>query len=258
MANHTITHQLDRDGALARITFANGRGNILTTALLRDLREAVKTSLDNRHLKLITLQGLGANFSYGASIEEHAPAAIAGEMRTLRGLVMEIACSPVPFAALVRGYCLGGGFELAMGCHFIFSAAQAQFGLPEIKLGVFPPAACAVLPRLVGQALADRMVISGEKMSGEDLARRGLVHSVFDGGDLEAGVDRWFGSSLAGYSASSLRHATMASRTAFVSGLDEAIAARERDYVDKLLPTHDAQEGVRAFLAKRPPAWRDE
>ena len=257
-AKHQVRYRETKGGAVAQVVFEHGKGNILTTALIAEIQGVILQCLRNTHLKLITLEGAGSHFSYGASIEEHAAEAIAAGMRALRELVLTIAGSPVPVAALVRGYCLGGGFELAMACHFIFAAPETQFGLPEIKLGVYPPVACAMLPRLVGQALADRMVITGENMDGETLCRHGLVHSVASSGDLHAAIEAWFDSTLAGFSASSLRHATRASRAEFLRGLGGAIAARERDYVEKLLSTFDAGEGVRAFLEKRPPQWRNE
>jgi cyclohexa-1,5-dienecarbonyl-CoA hydratase len=129
--------------------------------------------------------------------------------------------------------------------------------LPEIKLGVFPPVACALLVKKFGQALADRMILSGEELTGEQLHALGLVHHVYPAGELASEVQAWFKRTLNGYSASSLRHATEAAREPLMKCLEERLIAHEKAYVEGLMATHDANEGIAAFIEKRNPAWRN-
>src|SRR4029078_3038693 len=131
------------------------KGNIVTAEMIAALTQAIDGVVDNPHLKLITVEGAGADFSFGASIPEHGPAEIGRVLPEAHKLIYALLDLPVPTAAVVRGRCLGGGFEIALACDFIFAEDSATFGLPEIALGVFPPTASALLPPRGGVARAD-------------------------------------------------------------------------------------------------------
>jgi cyclohexa-1,5-dienecarbonyl-CoA hydratase len=158
-------------------------------------------------------------------------------------------------AALVQGKCLGGAFEVVLACHFLFAADDARFAVPEIRLGVFPPVAAALLPRRASQALADRMIIGGEELSAVELKVNGLVHGVYPAAGLRAGVDAWFAGTLGRYSAASLREATRAARRGFLRGLEQELKDLEQDYLTRLGSVADAREGIGAFIERRKPAW---
>ncbi len=245
------------NGALVRLIVDKPKGNVFTRAVMIELDEALTKAQADANVKLITLEGAGPHFSFGASVEEHVKAQIPQALAALRKLTLNIAGSKVPVAACVQGVCLGGAFEVVLACHFVFAAPDSRMGLPEIKLGVFPPVACALLVKKFGQAIADRMILSGEELTGEQLRNLGLVHHVYPAGELATEVQAWFKRTLAGYSASSLRHATAASREPLMKCLEERMIAHEKAYVEGLMSTHDANEGIAAFLEKRNPAWRN-
>lgn len=252
-----VTTKTAFDDSVVRLTVDNPKGNIFTGAVMQELRDAVHDAADSPAVKLITIEGAGPHFSFGASVEEHTKDKVADMLPVLRGLVWEIASSEVPVAALVRGVCLGGAFEVVLACHFTFAAPDARMGVPEIRLGVVPPVAAALLPRKLTQSVADRLVITGEELTGERLRELGLVHSCFPADSLWDGVSAWHEDTLAKFSAGSLRHATRQARAAFLRRLDRRLEEQEKDYLERLMESHDAVEGINAFLEKRSPEWKN-
>lgn len=248
----------DADQTRAALTFSHPKGNIITDEVVGALRSALESIADNPHLKLITLEGHGNDFSFGASIPEHAPDRIAAVLPRMHALIEDLLEARAVTAAIVRGRCLGGGFELALACDFIFAASDATFGLPEIALGVFPPAASALLPARVGYARATRAIITGDALGASDWCSYGLVDRVMPAEELPAAVDEWFMRHLAPRSAAALRHAAAAARMGLAAHLRATLPQLEALYLQDLMRTRDATEGVAAFLQKRPPQWTDD
>ena len=241
----------------AAFTLFHPKGNIITREMVASLRAALESIAENPHLRLITIEGAGADFSFGASIPEHAADQIAQVLPEMHALVYDMLDVPVPTAALVRGRCFGGGFELALACDFIFAEEDASFALPEIRLGVFPPAASALLPMKVGQARAIELILTGTAIPATDARLAPLLALLAPTGHLAAAAGEWFDRHLAPASAAALRHATIAARTGFTGQVRTVLPQLERLYLEQLMRTHDASEGIAAFLAKRKPAWTD-
>ena len=158
--------------------------------MIRALDQSLETIAEHPHLKLVTFEGAGADFSFGASIPEHAPGEIERVLPEAHALILALLDLPIVTAALVRGRCLGGGFEIALACDFIFAEESASFGLPEIALGVFPPAAAALLPPRVGTARATSAIVTGQPLPAADWLRTGLLEALVPDGTLSAEVDR--------------------------------------------------------------------
>ena len=243
----------------ARVAFRlfHPKGNIVTAAMVGALTQALDSLAQSPHLKLVTIEGAGPDFSFGASIPEHAPGEIDRVLPAMHALVHTLLDFPAVTAALVRGRCLGGGFELALACDFIFAERTAVFGLPEIALGVFPPAAAALLPPRVGSARATSAILTGESRSADEWLRLGLLEQVCTPGTVEAEVDRWFDAHLRPRSAAALRHATAAARLSLRQHTAAILPELERLYLADLMATEDAREGIAAFLARRAPKWTD-
>lgn len=246
-----------RAGAHLRLIVDEAKSNILSTAVIRDLRAALIEGARSPHVKLATIEGAGDHFSYGASVEEHLPGAIYGALVELHGLVRDLLALPAPTAALVRGRCLGGGFEIAIACDLIFAGATSVMGVPEVGLGVFPPAASALLPLRIGVSRAASAILTGQVAPIEHWKTAGLIELVAPPQELLQAVDHWFDAHLAGKSAAALRHAALASRRSLRREVDEVLPELERLYLDSLMRTHDAVEGIKAFIEKRQPAWSD-
>jgi cyclohexa-1,5-dienecarbonyl-CoA hydratase len=245
------------DQTRAAFQLFHPKGNIITAEIIAALSAALDSVAEHPHLKLITIEGEGSDFSYGASVPEHTPQHIERVLPAMHELIYAWLDLPVVTAAIVRGRCLGGGFELAMACDFIFASEDATFGLPEIALGVFPPAASAILPARVGAARATSAIVTG--MPGSAAAWRdiGLVEFVSSGATLATDVDAWFNQHLAPRSAAALRHAAAAARLGLQSHVRAVLPLLERLYLNDLMRTEDAPEGVAAFLEKRAPRWKD-
>jgi cyclohexa-1,5-dienecarbonyl-CoA hydratase len=243
--------------ARVALRFFHPQGNIVTAEIVRELDAALQAVADDPRIKLVTIEGEGGDFSFGASVPEHAPGEIDRVLPEMHGLVRRLLDLPAPTAAVVRGRCLGGGFELALACDVIFSAEDAVFGLPEIALGVFPPAASALLPCRIGGARATRAILTGESRPAPWWQAAGLIELVAPAAELDAAVDAWFARHLAPRSAAALRHATAAARMGLQAHVRRLLPKLERLYLDDLMRTEDAPEGIAAFLEKRPPRWTD-
>ena len=234
------------------ITLASPKANIVDRAMIRELDAAV-SQCGSRALNAIVVAADGPHFSFGASVQEHLPDQIAGAMQSLHALLRRIYEAPAPVIAAVRGQCLGGGFELVLACDLIIADKTAQFASPEIKLAVFAPAASALLPVRVGQAVASRLLLTGAAMTAEEAARSGLVAKVAD--DLDGGLNQWLESDFLPRSSSSLQYACRAARLPLRRAFEEDLAKLEQLYLSGLMDTPDAVEGIRAFLEKRSPQW---
>jgi cyclohexa-1,5-dienecarbonyl-CoA hydratase len=174
-------------------------------------------------------------------------------LAALHALLLRLLASPVPVLVVVRGQCLGGGLELALAGTLIFAAPEASLGQPEIRLGVFAPFASAVLPERIPRAAAEELLLSGRSLTAEEARAIGLVDHVSD--DPEATACAWFATHLADKSGAALRFALQAARLDMVDRVRDRLARLERLYLDGLMSTRDAKEGLNAFLARRPAHW---
>lgn len=244
---------IEDDGALLRLRLARPKANLVDAAMIAALREALATVPDRKGLRGILLDAEGSHFSFGASVEEHLPEQCAGMLAALHGLVLAMVECPVPILVAVRGQCLGGGLEVALAGGLIFAAEGAQFGQPEMKLGVFAPAASCLLPYRVSQIAAEDLLLSGRSMGSAEALSIGLVQQV--SADPEAAALAYFREHLATKSAAALACALAAARGPMIHDLPRRLAEVERLYLHRLMLTHDANEGLAAFLAKRAPHW---
>ncbi|MCP3914454.1 MAG: cyclohexa-1,5-dienecarbonyl-CoA hydratase [bacterium] len=259
MSESTKTTKLRREelhgGAVWRLVLDAPKGNVLDAALTRELADAFRDAARQPRLKVIVLSGAGKHFSFGASVEEHLPNSVAAMLAGFHELFRLIAASGVPVLAAVRGACLGGGLELASFCQRIFAHPEAKLGQPEVQLGVFAPVGSAILAERVGRGVADDLLLSGRTMHAAEAHAVGLVDHI--GEDPDGDALAWAEEHLLPRSASSLRFATRAARFDFNRRFENLVADLERLYLDELMQTADAVEGITAFLEKRQPKWED-
>jgi cyclohexa-1,5-dienecarbonyl-CoA hydratase len=253
-----VTVKDGHDGRVREIILGGTRGNLITANLVGEFREAMRSAAADRRLKLIVIAGDGEHFSYGADVEEHLPAKIAEVLPQFHALIGELLACDVPTLARVNGYCLGGGFELAMACSMLWCNKSAKLGLPEISLGVFPPVAAVLLPLKVSRTIAADLLLTGRVITGVEAQTLGLANAAALRSLLEVRLDDFIVKYILPKSASSLRHANAALMENLRARYREEIPAMEKLYLEKLMRTHDAVEGARAFLEKRVPDWQDE
>ena len=245
----------DRDEALLRLRLSRPKANIVDAEMISALDQALRHGLADTHLKGILLDAEGPHFCFGASVPEHLPETCAAMIHSLDGLLLRMLRSPVPILVASRGQCLGGGLEVASAGHLIFASSDSRFGQPEIQLGVFAAAASCLLPERIGRAQAEDLLISGRTITGTEALAIGLVNSLSD--DPETAALQYFDTYLAPRSASSVRYAVRAARAGLMARVEATFRAVEGLYLDGLMSTHDAVEGLRAFLEKRQPQWQD-
>ncbi len=240
----------EEEHSLLVLRWGRPPANVLDTETLRAMRGAVAEGASRPRCASILFAARGAHFSYGASIEEHRTPAVRALLAEFHGLLRDLEASRRVCLAAVRGRCLGGGLELAAFCHRVVVAPDATLGQPEIRLGVLAPAGSVILPRRIGAARAEDLLLSGRTVGADEALALGLADEV--AADPETVARAWHRTHLAPHSASSLRHAVAAARVGLLDGL----AAVEAIYLEELMATEDAPAGIDAFLAKRAPAWR--
>jgi cyclohexa-1,5-dienecarbonyl-CoA hydratase len=244
----------EAEGRLLRLRLSRPKANLVDAEMIAALDGALVEHLKNPHLVAMLLDAEGPHFSFGASVEEHMPAQCAAMLQGIHRLIMRLVESPVPVLVAVRGQCLGGGLEVALAGHLVFVAPDAILGQPEMKLGVFAPAASCLLPELVGPARAIDLLLSGRNIGATEAAMMGMACAV--AADPERAALDYFDEHLKPKSASSLRYAVKAARLDYTARIRAKIASVERMYLDELMKTHDAVEGLEAFVGKRAAQWQ--
>lgn len=243
----------EEEGRLLRLRLSRPKANLIDATMIAALRGALSEHLANNNLGGVLLDGEGPHFSFGASVEEHLPKQCGAMLSSIHALVLQLIESPVPVLVAVRGQCLGGGLEVALAGHLIFAAPDASLGQPELKLGVFAPAASCLLPECVGPARSIDLLLSGRSITGAEAAAMGMTRAA---PDPEAAALSYFIEHLKSKSASSLRYAVKAARVDYVARVRAKIEQVERLYLDELMASHDAVEGLEAFLEKRTARWQ--
>lgn len=249
--------RLSTEGAVARITLDRPPLNVLTTAMMEGIADALDRAGASPEARVVRLDAVGRAFCAGVDVGEHMGDALAPMMDALAHLFDAFERCPLPVVAVVQGAALGGGCEVVLGADLCVASERATFGQPEIKLGVFAPPASVLLPRAVGERRALGLLLTGDTFSAPQAHAWGLVYKVAAAEALEAEATAIV-SALAGLSGAALRLAKEAVRAARGRSVSEGHAAVSRLYLDRLMATRDAHEGLAAFLEKRVPEWAHE
>ncbi|HEX3280828.1 MAG TPA: enoyl-CoA hydratase-related protein [Pyrinomonadaceae bacterium] len=239
------------------ITFASPPLNVLNIAMMQEVNKALDECSQQRDLAAIVFAAAPdcRAFSAGVSVEEHAHETIFQMLDSFHAIFRNLEQISRPTIAVVNGPALGGGCELITFCDFVIASEQARFGQPEIKLGVFPPVAAILLPRIVGDRRARELMLTGEIIEAREALALGLITRVVPAAELEAETARLL-TQLRGLSALALEHAKRAIDLGQGRSLDEALKEIEDMYLHELMKTQDAVEGISAFGEKRKAAWQ--
>jgi len=253
---HVVVTRLE-GGAVLDLRLARPKANILDAAMMAALSAALTQAGTDRSLKLVILRGSGGHFSFGASVEEHTRDKAAGMLAAFHALIRQIGHYPVPVAALIEGQCLGGAFEVVLVCHFLFATPNAALACPEIKLGVLPPVLAAVGAQRLGGAVAERLLLTGAALKAAEAERIGLVTLLSGDNEPIEQLLTWYRVNLQPLSAFALRQGVKAIRqgSGLIAALGAGLDAAEAQYLSEIVTSHDGNEGIEAFLARRPPAW---
>lgn len=247
---------IEQSAGVTRISLNKPPLNILDIDLMRELSAALDAAQGDPGARVIVISAQGKVFSAGVDIRDHTAERVEVMLHEFHGLMRRIWHLPQPSIAAVQGSALGGGCELAMACDLIVASAAAKFGQPEIQVGVFPPIAALMLPRLVPHKKALELILGGDAIDAQSAERIGLVNLVAPPEEFAAAVES-FVARFARSSGPILRLAKRATLVASSTEREAALNALEHLYLAELMQTADANEGLAAFMAKRAPVWKD-
>lgn len=239
----------------ANITLTYPPVNVIDLPMMAELAAAIADADRRPEIAAIVFRADGPAFSGGVDIAAHTPGHIQEMLTKFHAVIMALVNSPKVTIAVVHGNCLGGGAELAMVCDMVYTARDAVWGFPEIKLGCYPPVACTGLAALVGQKRAAELILTGRTISGDHAVAIGLATASARQEELERLVLTAV-EELSRLSPAALTVAKKASYAWNAAHFDKGLARAEKIYLEELMQTEDAQEGIRAWLEKREPKWR--
>jgi cyclohexa-1,5-dienecarbonyl-CoA hydratase len=240
---------------VATLTLDHPPLNILTRPVLAGMVTALGGLVADPAVRAVRLTAAGKHFSAGADVGEHLPPQHEQLIPEFAEAIAALAEFPLPVIAAVRGRCLGGGFELAQAADLVVAGEGATFGQPEILLGVTAPAACVLLPRRASYAFAAEVLFSGDPVPAARAMAAGAVHAVVPDDRVEDEALA-LAKRCARHSAVALRETKRALRESAGRPLAEALRHAAGAYVNDLMRSEDAVEGLRAFVEKRPAVWR--
>jgi cyclohexa-1,5-dienecarbonyl-CoA hydratase len=243
---------------VGRISFARPPLNIFNIAMMREIDAALTECARQRDVLAVVFDAAPGSraFSAGVAVEEHVEETIYQMIEAFHNIFRTLEQTAKPALAVVDGAALGGGCELIAGCDIVISSPRGRFGQPEIKIGVFPPVAAALLPRIIGERRAREMILTGELIDAQEALRLGLISHLVPAEQLEQKTQEIL-ARLREMSASSLEATRRALDMARGHSFEDALSAIEKLYLNDLMKTDDAREGVNAFMEKRKPAWRN-
>jgi|SRR5271169_5114425 len=240
--------------SVAWIVLRHAPLNVIDVPMMEELAQTLGEIEERSDVSVVVLSGEGRAFSVGVDVAAHTADRVEAMLVKFHAVVRALIASKKVTVAAVHGYCLGGGAELAMVCDVVYTTASAQWGFPEIKLGCYPPVACTALAALVGQKRAAELILTGRTISGTEAAEMGLANRAASDQKLAATVDETVRDLLL-LSATALAVTKKAFYAWDAMHFEKGLARAEKIYLEELMKTADAQEGIRAFIEKREPKW---
>lgn len=245
------------EDGVGEIIFNRPPLNVLNIEMMREINHALKEIAIEPSVKVIVFSGEGKAFSAGVDVSEHTKDKVGVMISVFHEIFDNLNTVSVPTIAVVNGAALGGGCEVAIFCDIVFASEKAKFGQPEIKVGVFPPIAVVMFPRLMEQKKALELLLTGETISATEAKALGLVNQVVPVDEFEDKKVEFI-QKFTNLSSIVLKLTKRSMKQ--VMGLDykTAIKSVEDIYLNELMITEDANEGLQAFLEKRKPIWKNK
>ncbi len=231
--------------------------NVMDIAMIKEINAGLAELQKNGAAKVLLIKAEGKAFSAGVDVADHTPDKVDEMMSEFHRTFELLHGFTIPVIAAVDGAALGGGCELAIYCDMVVASERAKFGQPEIKVGVFPPIAAAMFPRLIRRNRTMELLMTGDAISATEAERIGLINKVFPAEGFEEHVNQ-FVAKLTAQSKVILQMTKRAIDRGLYSPCMEAISKAEELYMGEMMKTEDAQEGLKAFLEKRTPAWKNK
>ncbi len=247
---------LDKKDGVAKITIDRPPVNVLDIPTMKDLNAALESVKGDPDVNIVVIDGKGKTFSAGVDVKDHTADKVDEMVEVFHRIFHNMAELEQPTVGVIRGSVLGGGCEVAVFCDMIVASENTKLGQPEIKVGVYPPIAAFILPRLIGRKKALELLLTGDVIDAQEAYRLGLVNQVVDDDRLEEAADD-FVTRLSSLSGAVLK----LTKKAVYQGVDrdfkDVLAKIEHIYLNEVMKTEDANEGLSAFLEKRAPSWKN-
>ena len=243
------------DPPVARLNLQHPPHNVIDIAMMEELAHAIEQVEADPAIAAVVIGGTEKAFSAGVDVAAHTPDKAEEMLSKFHGVILKLVQSKKVTIAAVRGHCLGGGAELAMVCDLVYTAESATWGFPEIKLGCYPPVAATALAAVVGQKRAADLMFTGRNFSGREAADIGLANAAVGDKELEGTIEETL-ESLKKLSPAALAVAKKAFYAWDSVHFDKGLARAEKVYLEDLMKTEDAHEGIKAFMEKRQPVWK--
>jgi cyclohexa-1,5-dienecarbonyl-CoA hydratase len=240
---------------VARVTLQNPPLNIIDIPMMRELQQVLAQVEAHEEITSVVFAGSNRTFSAGVDVKAHTPDKAAEMLHEFHAVIRTLVGTRKISICAVEGACLGGGAELALVCDMVYTARDAAWGFPEIKLGCYPPVAAVALPALVGQKRAEQLILTGRQISGDEAVAIGLANMSATSEELNLLVEDALGE-LRKLSPAVLATAKKAIYAWDAIHFDKGLARAEKIYLEELMHTQDAREGIVAFLEKREPIWK--
>jgi cyclohexa-1,5-dienecarbonyl-CoA hydratase len=240
---------------VARITLHHPPLNVIDIPMMEELDVTVADAEARDDVAVIVLAGSDKAFSAGVDVAAHTPDKITEMLAKFHGVVRALVASQKVSIATVQGHCLGGGAELALVCDLVITSESATWGFPEISLASFPPVAATALAALTGQKHAAELILTGRKVDGLEARFLGLANSAVPDHQVKEKADELI-ARLSKLSPAALRVTKKALYGWDSMHFDKGLARAEKIYLEELIQTEDAREGIQAFLEKREARWR--
>jgi cyclohexa-1,5-dienecarbonyl-CoA hydratase len=246
----------DPQPPVAHITLHYPPINVIDIAMMEELSRAISLVDEQKSIAVLVLQGSERAFSAGVDVAAHTADKVSEMLTKFHAVIRALVSSRKVLVAGVRGHCLGGGAELAMMCDVVITSETATWGFPEISLGCYPPVAATALATIIGQKRAAELILTGRKFSGHEALSMGLASSMVASAEVPDKVGAMV-AQLATLSPAALAAAKKAMYVWDAMHFDKGLARAEKIYLEELMQTEDAREGVQSFLESRPPRWRN-
>jgi cyclohexa-1,5-dienecarbonyl-CoA hydratase len=244
------------EGGLGTITLDRAPLNILNIAMMNEINDTLRDWQEQKDLRVVLFNAHGECFSSGVELAEHIGDMAPKMIESFHGMFRLMESLGAVTVSSVHGLCLGGGCELAIFCDLVIADETARFGQPEIKLGVLPPIAVQIMPRIIGRKAALDLILSGRIVSAQEAMDMGLINKVVPRGDLTKETDKFIEPYLS-LSAEVIRVTKKAIKAGLMDDLEPSLKVIEDIYLNELMSTADAREGLQAFVEKRKPRWKN-
>jgi len=248
--------RVKQEDGIARLIFSRPPLNVLNIEMMDEINSALEVLGRDKDLKTLVIEAEGKAFSAGVDVADHSEEKMEEMLSTFHSIFFSLRTFQQPIVGVIDGTALGGGCEIITYCDMVIATDRATFGQPEIKVGVFPPVAVVALPKLIGKRKTYEMVLTGRSIDADEALRIGLINKVVPHEKLEETVDSFL-AELQSQSAIVLRMTKRAIFETLGLGFEEGVQVAERLYLDYLMKTEDAKEGLQAFLERRKPNWKN-